>query len=52
MKIFRILYARPALFFRLSGLRMEDYDKLLNDTDRSPIKKGYGDWLGAKRVSS
>ena len=32
MNTFRILYARPALFFRLSGIRIEDFDKLVKAT--------------------
>ncbi len=31
MNTLRVLRARPTLFFRLSGIRLEDFDKLAKD---------------------
>ena len=32
MNTLKVLRARPGLFFRLSGIRLEDFDKLVKDT--------------------
>jgi hypothetical protein len=32
MNTLKVLRARPALFFRLSGIRLEDFDKLVKKT--------------------
>ncbi len=32
MNTLKVLRARPTLFFRLSGIRLEDFDRLIKDT--------------------
>ena len=39
MKALKILSAQPALFFRLSGIRLTDFNALVADTSSDLVEK-------------
>jgi len=42
MNTLNVLRARPALFFRLCGIRLEDFDGLVSKTYRFGLKASIG----------